>query len=194
MICGRTRAAVLTFDDGWADNFKHALPVLKRHGVTATFFTTTQHLKDGVDDVRKMTRRELRDLTREGMTIGAHTRSHPDLTKLSDESRWDELAGCKADLEACVDTPVSFLAYPGGCLDRVTVEAAQKAGYVAACTSYGPGQNDLSTIHWLYRDVLTRNLRSPRDWYRLSRLARRALGYRVRRRVANQLAPAATRG
>lgn len=188
------RSAVLTFDDGWADNFKHALPVLKRHGITATFFATTQHLKDGVDDVRKMTRRELRELAREGMTIGAHTRSHPDLRKLSDASRWEELAGCKADLEACVGAPVSFLAYPGGCFDTVTVEAVRKAGYVAACGSFGPGINDRSTIHWLYRDALTRNLRSPRDWYRLSHLARRAFAYRVRRRPANWLAPAAKRG
>jgi peptidoglycan/xylan/chitin deacetylase (PgdA/CDA1 family) len=41
------RAACLTFDDGYADNFTHALPALTRHGLHATFFIATGVLDGG---------------------------------------------------------------------------------------------------------------------------------------------------
>ena len=41
------RAACITFDDGYADNHKVALPILQRHGLTATFFVATGFLDGG---------------------------------------------------------------------------------------------------------------------------------------------------
>ncbi len=41
------RALVITFDDGYADNATHALPILQRHGLAATFFVSTGFLDGG---------------------------------------------------------------------------------------------------------------------------------------------------
>ena len=182
------RTAVVTFDDGWIDNHTYAFPLLVRLAVPATFFATSDHISSGVDDPRKMGRDELRELQKMGMTIGAHSRTHPDLTQLSDSCLWQEVAGSREDIEATVDAPVRFFAYPGGSFNQKTVEAVKKAGYSAACTSLGPAANTRSTLSFMYRDGLTSRLTSPGDWYRISRVARKTFEYRVRRRLAEHIA------
>jgi peptidoglycan/xylan/chitin deacetylase (PgdA/CDA1 family) len=134
-----------------------------------------------------MTAGQLRTLLEEGMTIGAHSRSHADLTKLSDEELRAETEGCRQDLEAVLGTSVRFFAYPGGAFDRRVVEATRKAGFQAACSVLGPLENDAASLFWLYRDTLTHTLRSPSDLYRLSSTARQLLAFRVRRRLRRQL-------
>ena len=64
---------VLTFDDGWKNQFRHAFPILRRFGVTATFFVFTAPI--GTDD-KVMTWKDLAALQAAGMTIGSHTRTH----------------------------------------------------------------------------------------------------------------------
>jgi peptidoglycan/xylan/chitin deacetylase (PgdA/CDA1 family) len=181
------RAAQVTFDDGWLDNYEHALPILSRLGLTATFFVTSDHLRRGENAPQKMTRAQLRELLSAGMTIGGHTRSHATLTALSESEATTEIAGCKDDLEQSLGTEIELFAYPGGAFDASVARIVRESGYSAACSNLGPARNDSSSTYWLYRDLLTERMDTLGDRYRLSRVARRLLESRVRRRLTRRL-------
>jgi len=181
------RSAFVTFDDGWRNQHEHALPILRALGIPATFFVTTDHLRRGVPCAKRMGKDELLALADAGMTIGSHTRTHPNLVRLDDERLEDELRGSRQDLEDLLGKPVTLFAYPGGSLDARVVRAVRRAGYEAACSSFGPARNDATSIFWMYRDVISESMRSLRDRYRLSPVARRLLTFRVERRLRDSL-------
>jgi peptidoglycan/xylan/chitin deacetylase (PgdA/CDA1 family) len=137
------KLVVLTFDDGYADNVVDALPVLREHGFTATCYVTSRYLGSfnewdaDVLGVRTpmMTRRQLVAWHAAGMEVGAHTRSHVDLTtcSTSDQLR-DEVLGSKTDLEEITGAPVAHFSYPFGRYDAAAVAAVRAAGFSTATT------------------------------------------------------------
>jgi len=181
------KTVALTFDDGWMDNFTYALPILMKLSITATFFCTTNHIYRGERDAKKMAVVQLQELLVSGMTIGGHTRSHPDLTKLSPHLAKEEIAGCKIDLEQALGTEVKYFAYPGGAFNRDVASLAQESGYTAACSVLGPAINNHSSLFWLYRDLLSTSMTTWGDRYRLCPAARRLFEFRVKRRLKVQL-------
>jgi peptidoglycan/xylan/chitin deacetylase (PgdA/CDA1 family) len=206
------RAVSLTFDDGYADNHDHALPVLARHGLTATFFIASGFLDGGrmwndsiaesirrcgsdsldlsatvagslgvlplasANDRRKavasiiraskyqplairddwvstvaqrcaaelpvdlmMTSEQVRVLHQRGMTIGAHTVSHPILRGLSLPSLISEIDDGRRALQQIVGAPVRLFAYPNGRpgvdYDEETVSVVKELGFDAAVST-----------------------------------------------------------
>ena len=181
------KTVAITFDDGWLNNFTHAFPILQALAVPATFFCTTGHLHTGPPEPDKMTPSQLRELIAAGMTIGGHTRSHPDLTSLPLELARAEIAGCRQDLAQTLGVDIRFFAYPGGAFNRDIERITREAGYTAACSVLGPARNDLSSMFWLYRDILSESMDTWGDRYRLCPAARRLLEFRVRRRLRQKL-------
>ena len=127
----RARGVVLTFDDAWADNHAHALGPLSRHGLPAMLYAPSRLL----DTSGYMTRTQLLEMDAGGVTIGAHSRDHPDLrTCTPRELEW-EVRGSKEDLEDLLGKPVTSFAYPTGLLDDRVVEAVEAAGFTSAVTT-----------------------------------------------------------
>ena len=124
------RAVVLTFDDGYADNYDVAFPLLKKYGMVGTFFVTTGLL--GRPDY--MTWDQLEEMADAGMTIGAHSISHADFTKIASGQLTRELAMPKQEIEERLGRICRFLAYPSGKFDPTVVRATKAAGYTAAVT------------------------------------------------------------
>jgi peptidoglycan/xylan/chitin deacetylase (PgdA/CDA1 family) len=89
-----------------------------------------------------MTCAELRQLATAGMTIGAHTMSHPMLSHMPPDLARTEIAECRTKLEAALETQVWALAYPFGDPTSVTppvLAMPREAGYDAAFLNYGGG-------------------------------------------------------
>jgi peptidoglycan/xylan/chitin deacetylase (PgdA/CDA1 family) len=135
-------AAALTFDDGLADNFETLAPLLDRESAPATVFVVSGWLgrqHPTASWARMLTPDEVRSLRGEGVEIGAHTVSHPDLAEVPYATALEELCGSKRALEELLAEPVEVAAYPYGSANAETRAAAREAGFKAACRTIGEG-------------------------------------------------------
>jgi peptidoglycan/xylan/chitin deacetylase (PgdA/CDA1 family) len=184
--------AALTFDDGLVDNLETLAPLLREASAPATVFVVSGWLGGEypwATWTRILSAGEVRALAGEGVEIGSHTTSHPDLSTLGYEESLAELAGSKQELEDIVGAPVETLAYPFGRTGEAAIAACRAAGYRAACRASGAGSWD--TPHALPRQDMDNRcsllgLRLKRDdryeplmRFRPARAARR-LARRVR--------------
>jgi peptidoglycan/xylan/chitin deacetylase (PgdA/CDA1 family) len=134
------RTFVVTFDDGFQSVYTEAFPILQRHGMTATVFLTV-----GAEDVRDPTARlpmfegrptlswpEIREMQAGGIDFGAHTLTHPDLTRLAAHDIAIEMSASKDRIENALGTPVTTFAYPFGRYDAQSHRIAQQY-FTCAC-------------------------------------------------------------
>jgi peptidoglycan/xylan/chitin deacetylase (PgdA/CDA1 family) len=94
----------------------------------------------GVDEaahaaVHPLTWEMLAEMQRHGVTVGAHTRTHPLLTREAPATVREETAGSRRMLQARLGVPVRHFAYPAGDFDTTTVSAVAAAGYRVAYTA-----------------------------------------------------------
>jgi peptidoglycan/xylan/chitin deacetylase (PgdA/CDA1 family) len=123
---------IISFDDGWENQFEYGFPLLQKYHDTATFYVVTDYL----DHPNFMTTEQLRTMVAAGMTIGCHTRSHPYLTSLGGERLRDEIEGAKAILET-EGFKIDTFAYPYGAYNQKVVAMVQAAGFRSARTADG---------------------------------------------------------
>ncbi len=115
----------LTFDDGYDDAPKFALPALRSYGFTATFYITTAF----VGMPGHLTLEQLRALLSAGMQIGAHTVHHLDLSKLPPARAAHEIDASATSLREWLRTPVTSFAYPAGKFSPVVVADVRAASF-----------------------------------------------------------------
>lgn len=125
------RAIALTFDDGYADAYTEALPVLQRYGLVATFYIVTNF----IGQPGYMTWQQVAALRDAGMEIGAHTMTHSDLTSLDWDTAGYEIAQSKAELERQLGITVTSFCYPTGLYNGAIEEQVRAAGYLSATTT-----------------------------------------------------------
>jgi peptidoglycan/xylan/chitin deacetylase (PgdA/CDA1 family) len=143
-------AVSITFDDGYADNCRFALPLLVEAQVPCTYFVSSEHVLTGKPFPHDLARgrplapnslQQLRELAAAGIEIGAHTRTHADLGRVDDPRRlYDEVVAAGAELQAVLGRPVRYFAFPYGQhwnLSAAAFELAYEAGYEAVCSAYG---------------------------------------------------------
>jgi peptidoglycan/xylan/chitin deacetylase (PgdA/CDA1 family) len=129
-----SRAVVLTFDDGYDDNYRFAYPLLREFGMTGTFFVVANL----VGQPGYMTWEQLRDMQLNGMAVESHSLDHIDLSVLPRAELQRQLTESRRVLELNLMRPVRFLNYPSGRYNPQVIAAARTAGYQAAVTvNYG---------------------------------------------------------
>ncbi len=146
-----TRPTVcITFDDGYSENCDKAIPWLIEKRIPVTYFVTSDNILSGRPFPHDVAARcplepntvaQIQAMAEAGIEIGAHTRSHPDLGRAASlDELTDEIVGSKHDLEALLDIPVRYFAFPYGLHKNMTsagFSIAYQAGFAGVCSAYG---------------------------------------------------------
>lgn len=159
------KSVVITFDDGYADNYTNAYPVLKEFGQRATIFMITSVVDK---DSSYLTSSELKELDANGIDIEAHTVGHDELSKLSYDAQLKTLKDSKGFLESCLNKNVKYMAYPFGKYNSSTIKAAEEAGYEMAFTTMGGWANKNNGIMTLNRVYISSKAPMSEFIYRLT--------------------------
>ncbi len=125
------KPVVLTFDDGYADAYEVAAPVLAEGGMVGTFFL----ISGCMEQAGYLSWAQAAELTRMGMEIGNHSATHPDLTALDRAAQRDEIEGAAAAIEAALGTRPQVFCYPLGRYSTTTVSLLQETGHRVAVTT-----------------------------------------------------------
>jgi len=134
---------IITFDDGYVDNYEVAFPILKKHGFTATVFMVSSYINgEGF-----LSWTQLKELLANGWEIEGHTVNHPYLTQRDKATLLNELKSSKELMEKELGQPVSYFAYPYGDLNGDVVQAVKDTGYLMAFTT-DRGWADLNLDEW----------------------------------------------
>jgi len=125
----------VTFDDGYADNFENALPVLKERAIPATVFLVSGNIDS---DDETLTLPQIRLMAESGVDFGSHTVTHPILSESDDATVRREISDSRVELESRLGRTVDLFAYPKGKsrhFDDRAKRALREAGYRAAFCS-----------------------------------------------------------
>lgn len=146
-LSGEKRGKVfgITFDDGYENNLRCALPVLGRYGFTSTCYVVADlvgkrnswDMERGVVQVPLMTAEQLQAWVDAGQEVGSHTLTHANLSELGETQQAKEISQSRLQLEALVKQAhgVRHFCYPYGGYNQVSVNCVRAAGYTTATTT-----------------------------------------------------------
>lgn len=132
---------VLTFDDGFADFYQNAFPLLQKYEFPATLYITTGYVDRSSEwlsslyegNRRMLTWDQINELNQYGIECGSHSHTHPELDILSKAGAQWEISYSKRILEDKLGRPVQSFAYPHGYFSKITRNLVREAGYASAC-------------------------------------------------------------
>ena len=125
------KPVLITFDDGYKDNYTNAYPIMKKYGFKGTIFVVTGFL--GVYD-NYLTWEQAKELTDNGFSIESHTHNHKSMTEASDDDISRELAKSRDTIKEKLGVEADFIAYPTGTYNLHIAELVKEAGYKGAFT------------------------------------------------------------
>ena len=139
-----TDAVALTFDDAFQNFGDIVAPMLAEYSLPATVFVVSDHAGGsnrwgrradrGIPELPLLGWRDLTRLADNGVTLGAHTRTHPKLDRIDPALLTDEIAGAGERIRHETGHSVTEFAYPYGRSTKLATEVARSA-YAVACTT-----------------------------------------------------------
>ena len=137
------KPVILTFDDGYADNYRNAFPILEKYNLKGTIFLISDFVSTYPN---YLTWPQIEEMQESGhFCFESHTLSHMQLDKATPEETWNQLNGSRQALEWRLQKPVNFIAYPCGFyddeLERMTREAGFRGGFTVHYGLAAPDEN-----------------------------------------------------
>lgn len=154
-----SKPIVITFDDGYENNYTYALPILKKYKFKATVFLVYNTLnKTNTFDkqfhqprIRMLKDWQVRKLISNNIEVGSHTLNHPILTKIKPITAKKEIRNSKIALEKRFGIHIRIFCYPHGKYNSRLKELVKQAGYACAVTTRQGVSNIHSDIYLLKR-------------------------------------------
>jgi len=145
---------ILTFDDGYRDNYENAFPILKDHGMVGTFFVITDFADRAAEDpayARYATWDMWKEMYDASMEIGSHSRDHPNLRGQDEDFLVWQALGSSQTIAANLGQPPRVLAYPTGSYDEDVIRVFHAAGFWGAVTTQPGVEHDNQHLFELKR-------------------------------------------
>ncbi len=141
-----SKAVAITFDDGLKNVHDVAYPVLKEFGFKATVFLVPGYCgrnnqfngqSEGIPILDLLGWDEIMEMANNGVDLGAHTMSHPNLSELPIDQAYEEIVSSKSMIKKQLSKDVLFFAYPYGKLTKEVRRIVQDHFYGAFTTELG---------------------------------------------------------
>lgn len=166
----------ITFDDGYLNNLTEALPVLQRHGFSATCYAVSNLLGKtnewdraiGVAQAPLMNAGQLRQWVAGGQEVGSHTQNHVRLLQSEASAALAEMTQDKAALEALLARPVRHFCYPFGEYEQPHVAMARQAGFQTVTTTRRGRSAAKDSLLELPRVPIVRSTSLPVFWLKIA--------------------------
>jgi peptidoglycan/xylan/chitin deacetylase (PgdA/CDA1 family) len=133
------KPVIITFDDGYRDNYENALPLLQAYGFNATFFVLIEVTNQ--DEAEYLTWDMMREMHAAGMDIECHARVHDNLPENDDARLVWQVLGCREAIESEIGQRPRFVAYPSGRFDD------RVAAFFASDNYWGGISTQQGTLH-----------------------------------------------
>lgn len=143
---------LLTFDDGYEDNYKNAFPILKKYKVKGTIFPIT----NAVNTRNYLTTDQIKEMSASGLVdFGSHTANHNYLSKEDTAKVLYELRESKKFLERVTGNPIRTFCYPFGDNSPSVIKQVEEIGYSIAFSTEEGGANYIEQQYLLHRYYIT---------------------------------------
>jgi peptidoglycan/xylan/chitin deacetylase (PgdA/CDA1 family) len=133
---------ILTFDDGYLDNYTNAFPILQKYGMIGTFFVLTGPADEG--QPAYLSWDMIQEMNDGGMDIQLHSRAHLDMRNRSYDWLVFQIVGGRQSIEGHTGKPVNFIAYPSGKFDANLQRFLRDTNFWAAVTTAAGRRHVLS--------------------------------------------------
>lgn len=116
-------SVILTFDDGYEDNYTYMFPLAKKYNVKVTVFMIGYK----IDKPGYLSKEQIKEMSDSGLVqFGSHTLDHPSLTGLSEKNLREQFEGTNWLISEITGNPVRTIAYPSGDYDETVMDIARE--------------------------------------------------------------------